>query len=90
MLHFAVRTSYFGEFILILALFILDRTRTASQSSHHDNYRPASQAIDGDPNTIAHTAQRPEVPNPWWKLEYECAQTFNAVAVTNRRDCCCK
>ena len=59
--------------------------KSVSQSSESGSFRPASLAVDGNRNTISHTAQ---LQNQWWKMEFDQPVTIARVKIWNRPDCC--
>lgn len=62
-------------------------TGTASQSSEYAvNPMPASNAIDGNINTISHTevGQTPS----WWRLDFPEEKSLQLIRLYNRVNCC--
>lgn len=56
-----------------------------SQSSESHNYRPATNAVDGNLGTISHTDHETTT---WWTMEFCNSVTIGRLVVWNRRDCC--
>jgi hypothetical protein len=54
----------------------------ASQSSDYNSGSPASNAIDGNDTTVAHTANGD--PNPWWQVDFAISSSLKSVEIKNR------
>ena len=61
-------------------------TGTASQSSDYNAAITAYKAIDGNLNTITHTA-RFDV-DPWWEIDLGSSQMIDTIVLHNRVNCC--
>lgn len=58
----------------------------ASQSSNYDAVRfPASNAIDGNPETFNHTLTGV---GQWWEVQLKGTYSINKITIQNRLDCC--
>jgi hypothetical protein len=77
-----VATNLMGTIPSFQINYALDGTATESSNPFG---RPASNAIDGDLNTLMHTSN---ADNEWWELNLGSPKSIGQIALWFRRDCC--
>lgn len=48
----------------------------------------ASNAVDGNPNTMSHTSDPVDGVDSWWQVDLEYPFAITSVVIVDRRDCC--
>ena len=69
------------------------KIKTTQSSTVYNNYAPASNAIDGNPDGIFYHRSCSKTTadssgHAWWSVIFEELLEVEAVVITNRADCC--